>query len=95
VTTVQARHKTCDWYKRFENSQTSIDYDDISERLSAGITSENVAQVRNLILQDGRLTIQDLRNILGLSLWYLPTNFVRGTEHEEDCGEVSAMTAAK
>jgi hypothetical protein len=27
-------------------------------------------------------------------LWYMSTNFVRGTEHE-DCGEVGAMTGAK
>jgi hypothetical protein len=32
---------------------------------------------------------------LGTKLWYMSKNFVRGTEHEVDCGEVSATTAAK
>lgn len=85
--------QTYDWYKRFKNGRTSTD-DDRSGRPSTGITPENVTKVRDLILQDRRLTIQDLCNTLGLS-YGTSTNFVRGTEHEEDCGEVCAMTAAK
>ncbi|PNF42588.1 hypothetical protein B7P43_G03094, partial [Cryptotermes secundus] len=41
--------------------------DDRSGRQSTGKTSENIAKVRDLILQDRRLTIQDLCNTLGLS----------------------------
>lgn len=58
--------QTYDWYKRFKNGRTSTD-DDRSGRPSTGITPENVTKVRDLILQDRRLTIQDLCNTLGLS----------------------------
>jgi hypothetical protein len=43
------------------------DDDDHSGWPSTGITSENAMEVRDLILQDRRLTIQDLCNNLGLS----------------------------
>ncbi|PNF30777.1 hypothetical protein B7P43_G06188, partial [Cryptotermes secundus] len=58
--------QTYNWYKRFKNGRTSTD-DDRSGRPSTGTTPENVAKVRDLILQDRRLTIQDLCNTLGLS----------------------------
>ncbi|PNF38978.1 hypothetical protein B7P43_G06608 [Cryptotermes secundus] len=58
--------QTSNWYKRFKNGRTSTD-DDRSGRPSKGKTPENVAKVRDLILQDRRLTIQDLCNTLGLS----------------------------
>jgi hypothetical protein len=78
-------------HKRFKLGQTSTDDDDRSGQISTSITPENVAKVWDLILQDHRLTIQDLSNTLGLSYG---TNFVRRTEHE-DCGEVCATNAAK
>ncbi|PNF29661.1 hypothetical protein B7P43_G15773 [Cryptotermes secundus] len=59
--------KTYNWYKRFKNGRTLTDDHDRSGRPSTGKTPENVAKVRNLILQDHRLTIQDLYNTLGLS----------------------------
>ncbi|PNF17592.1 hypothetical protein B7P43_G14400 [Cryptotermes secundus] len=59
--------QTYNWYKCFKNGWTLTDDDDRSGRPSAGITPENVAKVRDLILQDCRLTIQDLCNTLGLS----------------------------
>ncbi|PNF23921.1 hypothetical protein B7P43_G12846 [Cryptotermes secundus] len=59
--------QTYDWYKRFKNGRTSTDDDDRSGRASTCTTPENVAKVRDLILQDRKLTIQDLCNTLGLS----------------------------
>ncbi|PNF37365.1 hypothetical protein B7P43_G17725, partial [Cryptotermes secundus] len=56
-----------DWYKGLKNGQTSTDDDDRSGRTSTGTTPENVVKVRDLILQDRRVTIQDLCNTLGLS----------------------------
>jgi hypothetical protein len=48
----------------FKNGQTSTDDDDRSGRPSSGITPENVLKIRDLILQDSRLSIQ---NTLGLN----------------------------
>ncbi|PNF43266.1 hypothetical protein B7P43_G14892 [Cryptotermes secundus] len=59
--------QTCDWYKSFKNGRTSTDDDERSGPPSTGTTPENVAKVRDLILQDRRLTIQDLCNTLRLS----------------------------
>ncbi|PNF37479.1 hypothetical protein B7P43_G14866 [Cryptotermes secundus] len=61
--------QTYNWYKRFKNGRTSIDDYDRSEQPSTGTTTtpENNMKVRDLILQDCRLTIQDLWNTLGLS----------------------------
>ncbi|PNF33099.1 hypothetical protein B7P43_G15743 [Cryptotermes secundus] len=59
--------QTYDWYKRFKNGRTSTDDYDRSGRPSTGTTPENVAKVRDLILQDRRLTPQDLSNTWGLS----------------------------
>ncbi|PNF41538.1 hypothetical protein B7P43_G12319 [Cryptotermes secundus] len=59
--------QTYDWYKHLKNGRISTDDDDRSGRPSTGKTPENVAKVRDLILQDRRLTIQDLCNTLGLS----------------------------
>jgi hypothetical protein len=82
-----------DWYKRIKNGRRSTVDDDRSGRPSTGITTENLANVRDLILQDRRPTIQDFCNNLGLSCRTM--NVVRGTEHEKDCGEVCATKAAK
>ncbi|PNF28249.1 hypothetical protein B7P43_G06650 [Cryptotermes secundus] len=59
--------QTYDWYKSFKNGRTLTDDDDRSGRPPTGKTPENVAKVRDLILQDSRLTILDLCNTLGLS----------------------------
>jgi hypothetical protein len=56
-----------DWYKHFKSGQTSTDDDNHSGQLSTGITQQNVMKVRDVILQDHRLTIQDLCNTFGLS----------------------------
>jgi hypothetical protein len=53
--------RTYDWYKRLKNGQTlTDDDDDRSGRPLTGITPENVANVKDMILQDCRLAIQDL-----------------------------------
>jgi hypothetical protein len=49
--------QTYDWYKRFKYGRTSTDGDDRSGRPSTGTTPENVAKVRDLILQDRKLVI--------------------------------------
>ncbi|PNF18540.1 hypothetical protein B7P43_G08515 [Cryptotermes secundus] len=59
--------QTYNWYKRFKNGRTSTDDDEHLGQPSTGTTPENVVKVRDLILQDRRLSIQDLCNTLGLS----------------------------
>ncbi|PNF29962.1 hypothetical protein B7P43_G07282, partial [Cryptotermes secundus] len=59
--------QTYNWYKRFKTGRTSNDDDNLSGRPPTGTTPESIKKVRDLILQDRRLTIQDLCNTLGLS----------------------------
>jgi hypothetical protein len=44
--------QTYGWHKRFKNSQTSTDDDERLGRPSTGTTPENIAKVRDMILQE-------------------------------------------
>ncbi|PNF17611.1 hypothetical protein B7P43_G13712 [Cryptotermes secundus] len=59
--------QTYNWYKCFKYGRKLTDDDDRSGWPSTAKTPENVAKVRDLILQDRRLTIQDRCHTLGLS----------------------------
>jgi hypothetical protein len=59
--------QTYDWCKSFKNGQILTDDGNRLGRPSTGITPENATKVMDLILQDHRLTIQDLCNTLGRS----------------------------
>jgi hypothetical protein len=83
--------QTYDWYKRFKNDRISTG--DRSGGPSTGITPDNVAKIRDLILQDRGLTIQDLCNAFELSYDTYQRFFF--SEYEEDCGNVCVTTAAK
>jgi hypothetical protein len=51
------------WFKRFKNGRMSVD-DERSGRPSTGTTTENVAKVREAILEDRRRTIHDVCDIV-------------------------------
>jgi hypothetical protein len=84
-----------EWNKRFKNGWNSTDYNDRSGGPSTDNKPEDLGKSRNLFPQDPRLSIQDLCNTLGPSYGTCKRFFFRGIEHEEDCGEVCATTAAK
>jgi hypothetical protein len=56
-----------EWFKRFEKGRMSVDDDERSGRPSAGTTTENVAKVREAILEDRRRTIHEVCDIVKLS----------------------------
>ena len=60
---------TYEWFKTFKNGRMSVDDDERSGRPSKGTTTENVAKVRDAILEDRRRTIHDVCScsIVGLS----------------------------
>jgi hypothetical protein len=59
--------QTYEWFKRFKNGRMSVDDDERSGRPSTGTTTENVAEVREAILEDRRRTIHDVCDIVKLS----------------------------
>ena len=58
---------TYEWFKRFKNGRMSVHDDECSGRPSTGTKTENMAKVRQAILEDRRRTIHDVCNIVGLS----------------------------
>jgi hypothetical protein len=59
--------QTYDWFNRLQNCRTSVDDDERSGRPSTGTTPKNGAEVREVIRENRRRTIQDVCNILVLS----------------------------
>jgi hypothetical protein len=58
---------TYEWFNGFKNGRMSVDDDECSRRPSTGTTTENVAEVREAILEDRKRTIHDVCDIVGLS----------------------------
>jgi len=59
--------RTFEWFKRFKDGQESVEDDKHSGRPSTCTTSEIIAKVREVILEDRRQTIHDVCNCVGLS----------------------------
>jgi hypothetical protein len=59
--------QTHKWIKRLKNGRMSLDDDERSGRPSTGTTTENVAKVREAILENQRRTIHDICDIVKLS----------------------------
>jgi hypothetical protein len=63
---VLGQTQTNEWFKRFKNGRMSVDDEERFGRPSTVTTTENMAKVREAILE-GRRTIHDVCNIVGLS----------------------------
>jgi hypothetical protein len=59
--------QTYEWCKCFKNGWMSVDDEERSGSPSTGTTTENVAKVREAILEDRRGMIHDVCNIVRLS----------------------------
>lgn len=61
------KSQTYEWFRRFKEGRTSVEDDERSGRPSSGRNDENIARVREKILEDRRQTISDLCEALDLS----------------------------
>jgi hypothetical protein len=59
--------QTYEWFKLFKNRRMSVDDEEGFGRTSIVTTTENVAKVRETILEDRQRTIHDVCNTVGLS----------------------------
>jgi hypothetical protein len=59
--------QTYEWFKCFRNGHMSVNDDERYGRPLTGIMTENVAEVREAILEDRRRTIHDVCDIVKLS----------------------------
>jgi hypothetical protein len=57
--------RTFEWFKRFKDGRESVDDRKHSGRPSACTTPEMIAKVREVILQDRRQTLHDVRKRVG------------------------------
>jgi hypothetical protein len=76
-----------EWYSRFKTGRTSIDEDPRSGRPSTSTDDAHIDAVRDLILQNRRLTI---REIAEDQLWIMPSNFDRKTQHASRTRKIRA-----
>jgi hypothetical protein len=61
------RNQAYEWWKRFKDGRTVTDDDPRSGRLSAFKTDEIVAEVRNVIRSNHRLTARDVAEEVSIS----------------------------
>jgi transposase len=54
------RTQTYEWWKRFKEGRTSVDDDQRSGRPSTSKTDDNVANVREVIRSNRRLTVREV-----------------------------------
>jgi hypothetical protein len=59
--------QTYEWFKSFKNGRMSVDDAECSGRPSTGTSTENVAEVREAILEDRTRMIHNVCNIVKLS----------------------------
>jgi hypothetical protein len=48
------------WYSRFKTGRTSVDDDEHTRRHTSCTTTETVARIQELVLQDRRRTVHDM-----------------------------------
>ena len=56
-----------EWYNRFKDGRTSMESDALSGRPSTSRNEDLIDQVRSLVMQDRRVTVQELAEEVGIS----------------------------
>jgi histone-lysine N-methyltransferase SETMAR len=56
-----------EWYNRFKNDRTSVDSDQRTDRPSTSRNPDVINKVRSLIMEDHRLTVQEIANDIVIS----------------------------
>ncbi|PNF28133.1 hypothetical protein B7P43_G07582 [Cryptotermes secundus] len=57
-----------EWYNRFKDGHTSVDSEPRSGRHSTNRNENIIEQVRTLVMEDHRVTVQELANEIGVSI---------------------------
>jgi hypothetical protein len=90
-----SQSKTFLWHNRFKDGRTSVDDDELSGRTSTSKALENIANVREAILADRRLTIHDIFEIAGLSYWTAQRVLADNLNIEAHFCKICAKTAER
>ena len=61
-----------EWYKRFQDGREDVEDDERPGRPSTSTTDENVEKVKEMVMNDRRITIREVANDVGISIGLMP-----------------------
>ena len=57
-----------EWYKRFQDGREDVEDDESPGRPSTSTTNENVEKLKEMVMNDHRITIREVANDVGISI---------------------------
>ena len=57
-----------EWYERFQDGREDVEDDERPGRPSTSTTDENVEKVKEMVMNDRRITIRDVADDVGISI---------------------------
>ena len=64
-----------EWYKSFQDGREDVEDDERPERPSTSTTDENVEKVKEMVMNDRRITIREVADDVGISIGSCHTIF--------------------
>ena len=63
-----SKTKIYEWYKRFQNGREGVQDNECPGRCSTSITDEDVEKLKEIIINDQRITVREVADKLGISI---------------------------
>ena len=68
VESAMSKTKVYEWYKRFQHRREDVEDDERPGRPSTSTTDENVEKVKEMVMNDRRITIREVADDVGISI---------------------------
>ena len=65
---LQSKTRVYEWYKRFHDGREDVEDDERLGRPSTSTTDENVEKVKEMVMNDRRITIREVADDVGISI---------------------------
>ena len=63
-----SKTRVYEWYKRFQDDREDVEDDERPGCLSTSTTDENVEKVKEMVINDRRITIREVADDVGISI---------------------------
>ena len=63
-----SKTRVSEWYKRFQDGREAVEDDERPGRPSTSTTDENVEKVKEMVMNDRRITIRAVADDFGISI---------------------------
>ena len=63
-----SKKRVYEWYKRFQNGREDVEDDERPGRPSRSTTDENMEKVKEMVMNDRRITIREVADDVGISI---------------------------